>query len=166
MGMEAVVKSHSYQAATEVCLAIGDLGMVRGQVRDMARGKNLLSQKEMIRLHDEKTGRLISAAILAGAFMGGLKDDEQIEELRWFGVLLGRAFQVKDDILDFEGDPDLLGKAVGKDSGQGKGIVHYLGIEKSKALLTELEYSLLEIAGKFQSPKFVDVVEYVVRRDI
>jgi geranylgeranyl pyrophosphate synthase len=80
-------------------------------------------------------------------------------------VLLGRAFQVRDDILDYEGNEALVGKLVGKDVAKGKGIVAFMGIEKAKTLLAELEYALLDIASSFQTAKFSDIVEYITRRE-
>ena len=76
--------------------------MVRGQISDIASGQMDLDQKEIIRLHDEKTGKLMTAPFIVGAILAGVEDNQMIEQLRWFGILLGRAFQVRDDILDFE----------------------------------------------------------------
>ena len=78
------------------------MGMVRGQISDIASGQMDLDQKEIIRLHDEKTGKLMTAPFIVGAILAGVEDHQMIEQLRWFGILLGRAFQVRDDILDFE----------------------------------------------------------------
>jgi geranylgeranyl pyrophosphate synthase len=72
---------------------------------------------------------------------------------------------VRDDILDHEGRAENTGKAVGKDAAQKKGIVSYMGIEKTKKLLQELEYGLIDITNNFQTSKFADIVEYVVRRE-
>lgn len=54
---------------------------------------------------------------------------------------------------------------IGKDVAKGKGIVAFMGIEKAKNLLAELEYALLEISATFQTAKFSDIVEYIVRRE-
>lgn len=123
-----------------------------------------LDQKEMIRLHDEKTGKLFTSSLLIGTILAGVEDPQTIEQLRWFGILLGRAFQVRDDILDFEGSSEIVGKKTGKDVANKKGIVAFMGIEKSKKLLADLEYTLLETANSFQTSKFSDIVEYVVGR--
>lgn len=99
------------------------------------------------------------------ALLAGVEDGQIFDQIRWFWVLLGRAFQVKDDILDYEWRSDSMGKTVGKDLSQKKGIVSYMGIEKTKKLLQELEYGLIDITNNFQTSKFADIVEYVVRRE-
>lgn len=60
-----------------------------------------LALGELLRIHDEKTGVFIAASLLIGAYLAHISDDE-IEALRHFGMLLGRAFQIRDDILDVE----------------------------------------------------------------
>jgi geranylgeranyl pyrophosphate synthase len=72
---------------------------------------------------------------------------------------------VRDDILDHEGRTESTGKSVGKDISKKKGIVSYMGIEKTKKLLQELEYGLIDITNNFQTSKFADIVEYVVQRE-
>jgi geranylgeranyl pyrophosphate synthase len=164
MGIECLAEAKNMQVITELTHAIGDMGMVRGQIRDVMDDQLAMDQKEMIRLHDEKTGKLFTASLVIGATLAWVEDKQTIDQLKWFWVLLGRAFQVRDDILDFEGEADDLGKAVRKDVGKEKGIVAFMGIEKSKKLLHDLEYALLEIANGFQTSKFTDIVEYIVAR--
>ena len=165
MGLEALSYARSPEVMTEITKAIGDMGMVRGQIRDVLADHMQMNQREIIRLHDEKTGRLIWASLLTWAILWGMQDVATLERFRWFGVLLGRAFQVRDDILDFEWDEATLGKTVGKDVAKGKGIVAFMGIMKAQNLLAELEFALLDIASSFQTAKFSDIVEYITRRE-
>lgn len=165
MGIECLALSGDTRVISEIANAIGDMGMVRGQVRDVLSDHMSMEQKDIIRLHDEKTWRLISASLLVGAILGGMQDQTTIDRFRWFGVLMGRAFQVRDDILDYEGDEATVGKLVGKDVAKGKGIVAFMGIERAKTLLAELEFALLDIASSFQTAKFSDIVEYITRRE-
>jgi geranylgeranyl diphosphate synthase, type II len=60
-----------------------------------------LTLEELLRIHDEKTGVFIAASLILGAYLGNISDDK-IDSLRHFGMLLGRAFQIRDDILDVE----------------------------------------------------------------
>ncbi len=165
MGIECLALSGDTRVISEIANAIGDMGMVRGQVRDVLSDHMSMEQKDIIRLHDEKTWRLISASLLVGAILGGMQDQTTIDRFRWFGVLMGRAFQVRDDILDYEGDEATVWKLVGKDVAKGKGIVAFMGIERAKTLLAELEFALLDIASSFQTAKFSDIVEYITRRE-
>ncbi|MGQ9683710.1 MAG: polyprenyl synthetase family protein [Anaerolineae bacterium] len=75
-----------------------------------------------------KTASLFAASCEAGAVLGKAPDD-RVEQLREYGRLLGLAFQIVDDILDFTGDEGSLGKPVGSDLRQGIAtlpIHHYL----------------------------------------
>jgi geranylgeranyl pyrophosphate synthase len=64
MGIECLAQSNHVKVISEISKAIGDMGMVRGQIRDVMTDATALNQKEMIRLHDEKTGRLISSSLV------------------------------------------------------------------------------------------------------
>lgn len=165
MGMWCLALSWDANVIHEIAEMIGDMGMVRGQIRDVLDDHMKMEQKDIIRLHDEKTGKLISGSLLVWALLWGMQDKQTLDRFRWFWVLLGRAFQVRDDILDYEGDSALIGKTTGKDVAKGKGIVAFMGIEKAKTLLAELEYALLDIASSFQTAKFSDIVEYITRRE-
>jgi geranylgeranyl pyrophosphate synthase len=164
MGIECLAQARNADVILEMTQAIGDMGMVRGQVRDIGEDYAIIDQKDIIRLHDEKTGKLFTASLLIGANLAGSRDTHMIEQLRWFGVLLGRAFQVRDDILDYEWDSDIVGKTLGKDRAMHKGIVAFMGIDRAKKLLSDLEYTLIETSNTFQTSKFADIVEYVVGR--
>jgi geranylgeranyl pyrophosphate synthase len=78
-----------------------------------------LSLDDLLRIHDEKTGIFIAASLVIGAYAASASE-EAILQMREFGILLGRAFQIRDDILDVEGDALELGKKVGKDIGKKK----------------------------------------------
>lgn len=92
----------------------GPAGMVGGQVLDMAGETRKLTLEELEEVHKLKTGKLISFAIHAGAYLAGASE-EQREHLNTFAYYLGLIFQVQDDILDIVGDAEKLGKAVGSD---------------------------------------------------
>lgn len=80
-------------------------------------------------------------------------------------MLLGRSFQIRDDILDAEGYAHLVGKNVGKDISSGKGIVALVGIEASKDLLASYESEMIACVREFKNEKFVDIISFVVKRD-
>lgn len=148
----------------EISHALGDLGVVRWQVRDTLIDQETLSLEELLRLHDEKTGGFIAASILAGALAAGATK-KRLEKFRTFGMLLGRAFQIRDDILDAEGDAKKMGKQVHKDAALGKGIVTLCGGEYAKSLLREIESSMHTLCEWFDDKKWFDVVDFVVHRD-
>ncbi len=121
---------------SELARAAGLGGMVGGQMLDLAAegrfddGTPLkLSEQEILTLQSMKTGALLRFACRAGALLGKA-DADMLARLDRFGVVIGRAFQIADDLLDVESDTATLGKAAGKDAAAGKGtLVSILGID-------------------------------------
>ncbi|MBS0396121.1 MAG: polyprenyl synthetase family protein, partial [Proteobacteria bacterium] len=98
----------------------GTQGMAGGQAIDLGAVGRVLSTAEVEEMHRRKTGALIGASVgLAVALAPGLKDEARAALAR-FAAALGLAFQIVDDILDVEGDPALLGKAVHADEARHK----------------------------------------------
>ncbi|MFB4164604.1 polyprenyl synthetase family protein [Alteribacillus sp. JSM 102045] len=103
----------------ELAKAAGAEGMVGGQAADLdGEGKDL-SIEELEYIHRHKTGDLLSFSIVAGGILGEAPNAD-MECIRAFSRELGLVFQIKDDILDIEGDSEEMGKAAGSDEGRGK----------------------------------------------
>nr|WP_248560273.1 farnesyl diphosphate synthase [Niallia sp. NCCP-28] len=129
--------------------AAGPEGMVGGQVADMEGEEKKLSQKELEYIHIHKTGKLLAASVLLGAVLSK-GNKQQLQQLTNFAQHLGLAFQIRDDILDLEGDEALIGKPVGSDAYNQKSTYPALltmdgakkeldtHINKAKAILSEL----------------------------
>jgi farnesyl diphosphate synthase len=99
---------------------------------------NERSEEQILTLQSMKTGALIRFACRAGAVLGGAPA-AQLAALDAYGVALGQAFQIADDLLDVEGDPTALGKATGKDFAAGKAtLVTLLGRAGAHARLDAL----------------------------
>lgn len=104
----------------DLAKASGPEGMIAGQILDMeGEKKATLSLEELEWIHEHKTGKLISFAITAGAYLAGATI-EQLQQLEKFAYYLGLIFQVQDDILDVIGDPEKMGKPVGSDHSNEK----------------------------------------------
>lgn len=103
------------QLVIEMAKAAGTEGMVGGQVADMKGEEKYLTLDELEYIHVHKTGRMIEFSVHAGALMSGANEFE-IENLLAFAHHLGLAFQIRDDILDIEGNEELIGKPVGSDA--------------------------------------------------
>jgi farnesyl diphosphate synthase len=85
-----------------------------------------------------KTGALLTASAEMGAVIGRANAAGR-SALRSYGILLGQAFQIADDLLDVESDPATLGKATGKDSGMGKAtLVGLMGVDEARERLAGL----------------------------
>ncbi|MBU8975056.1 MULTISPECIES: (2E,6E)-farnesyl diphosphate synthase [unclassified Lysobacter] len=134
-----------------LAVASGAAGMCGGQALDLAATGNgaSLPVQALERLHSLKTGALIRAAVRMGALCGGASGDE-IERLDRYAAALGLAFQVRDDILDIEGDSATLGKTAGKDIAQDKATFPALiGLDASRARLDELRRAMDEALAPF-----------------
>ncbi|MBE6053544.1 MAG: polyprenyl synthetase family protein [Clostridium sartagoforme] len=101
-------------ASREIAEATGPEGMIGGQVVDIINEKKNISKEELIYMHNKKTGELIRASIVSAAILANAPNKD-IEILNDFGLKLGLAFQIKDDILDIVGDVSKLGKNINCD---------------------------------------------------
>ena len=131
----------------ELARASGAAGMCAGQALDMAATGQVLDLGRLERLHSLKTGALIRAAVRMGAISAGASQAE-IRPLDVYANALGLAFQIRDDILDVEGDATQLGKTAGKDLAQGKSTYPgLLGMERSRQRLQELSSEMAAALG-------------------
>ena len=89
--------------------------MVGGQVADMEGEAKNLTLEELQYIHENKTAKLLAFSIISGAILARAPE-EDIEKLRQYAYHLGIAFQIRDDILDIEGNEDVIGKPVGSDT--------------------------------------------------
>jgi len=151
----------------QIASAVGYRGMIEGQMRDIASENSVLSLKELEELHALKTGALIEASVYSGAILGG-DSAEQIDQLGIYAKNIGLAFQIKDDILNVEGDPALLGKAVGTDKTRQKNTYPFLmGLEKSRSFAEELVIRALQAVESFdgRADPLRAIANYIVQRN-
>lgn len=148
----------------ELAGASGTTGMVGGQVMDLAAEGRKVDLKELEEIHRRKTGALLRAAVRLGAISAGAKPDH-VATLSQYAEALGLAFQIKDDILDVEGDKDKLGKNVGSDVSKDKSTYpSILGLERSKILLEEQVMKATKLAQDFgQQGKILQDLAVFVR---
>ncbi|MBF0183079.1 MAG: polyprenyl synthetase family protein [Magnetococcales bacterium] len=109
----------SLQLIALLARAAGMAGMVGGQMLDMVSEKQEISLSQLRKLHACKTGALIQASCITGAWLAGgaMVFRDRFAE---YGSAIGLAFQITDDILDETGDSRLLGKATGQDQQSSK----------------------------------------------
>jgi farnesyl diphosphate synthase len=127
----------------ELARAAGIGGMAGGQMLDLAaegrfEPRRDMKENEIAMLQAMKTGALLRFACRAGAILGKA-DTSALAALDRFGVAIGKAFQIADDLLDVEGNTATLGKAAGKDAAAGKAtLVAVLGVKGAHARLDAL----------------------------
>lgn len=100
--------------------ASGSLGMAGGQALDLQAAGKVTDLESLQQIHSMKTGALIEAAVLMGAYTAGISDNGQIKLLSGYARALGLGFQIHDDILDVVSDTATLGKKTGADEINGK----------------------------------------------
>jgi geranylgeranyl diphosphate synthase type II len=107
------------QVLVEITEAAGVHGMVGGQAADMASEGTAVDLPTVELIHIRKTGRLIRAAVRAGAVLGKARPD-QLRRLTRYGEFLGLAFQITDDLLDAESTTAVTGKVPRRDQARQK----------------------------------------------
>lgn len=125
--------------------ASGVGGMAGGQMLDLAaEGRFVQNRAQTFTEHDVrtlqgmKTGALLRFACQAGGILAAAAPPQRLS-LERYGIAVGQAFQIADDLLDLEGDPALVGKQTGKDAAAGKAtMVSVLGVASAKARLKAL----------------------------
>ncbi|MCP4117783.1 MAG: polyprenyl synthetase family protein [Desulfobacteraceae bacterium] len=151
--------------------AAGVDGMIEGQMLDMLsqdRDAAALpsSLDHLEKIHTLKTGMMIKASVLSGAVSAGAGPDTQ-ERLAVYAEKVGLAFQVKDDILDVEGDPAVMGKPAGSDEAKNKMTYPALmGLEPSKGYAEELVNEAVEALNNFDEKALPlrAIAEYILQR--
>ena len=135
---------NALKASKIISESAGAEGMIGGQVVDiLCENKEDVTLEELEYMHSKKTGALIKASIISGAVLAGASK-EDIDKLSCFGDKLGLAFQIKDDILDVEGNVEKMGKNPNHDMNKNNFITKF-GLEKCKEMCEELTNECMEI---------------------
>lgn len=129
--------------------AAGSERLIGGQMEDLLAEKKVdATDDELDFIHHNKTGAMITAALLAGGRCGGATE-VHVDYLRQAGKHLGLAFQIVDDILDATADSATLGKTAGKDARAGKTTYVTLhGVEASRQQAREQTDAALALLGR------------------
>lgn len=143
------------KAASFIAKCSGVYGMIGGQVIDLQNEGKDISEELLIRLYKDKTAALLRAAAVGGAILAGA-DEVKINFANQFAEKVGLAFQIVDDILDFEGDEAVLGKPVGSDEKNNKKTyVAFHGIDNAKEDAKTLTTKALEALENFDDTEFL-----------
>ncbi len=133
---------------SELSVAAGMHGMVRGQVDDIEAEQGDISIEELEAIHFYKTAKLIEYSLVAGAILANASDQDIIH-LKQFAKHIGIAFQIQDDILDIEGDEQVIGKPVGSDIDNFKSTYPaILGLAGAKAHLASHDEAARQALSK------------------
>jgi geranylgeranyl diphosphate synthase type II len=132
----------------EIAQAAGICGMVGGQALDVLSGKSVSDENTLYEIHRRKTGSLIVAAVKSGAIIFNARKDK-IQALAEYGINVGLAFQIADDILNVEGDRELMGKETGSDAAHNKlTYPSLLGLDLAKEKLAKyIDAAVASLSG-------------------
>lgn len=147
----------------------GPDGMNGGQMIDMESQNRTIDGERLKKLDLLKTSCLISAACMLGCVAADA-DDEKIKAAEKYGEYLGLAFQIRDDIIDVEGDPAKVGKTIGKDAEANKSTYTSLyGVEQAKIacrrMTSDAIASLSAFGDNFASALLSDFASRLANRD-
>ena len=132
----------------------GELGMVGGQVLDLAGEDTVLTEDEVHTIHNLKTSALIRAACQMGvAAAGGTQ--AQMDAARDYAQALGMAFQIRDDMLDVLGNAEKMGKRTGMDEHKNTFVTLY-GVGKCSQLVEEYTKRACAALSIFDGAQFLD----------
>ena len=147
--------------------ASGQGGMAGGQMLDLLAETGTPDLAETRKMQELKTGALIQAAAMMGAIAGG-GDEKLVKAVERFSSHLGLAFQIADDLLDYQADAEQIGKPAGRDAVQGKAsFVEFLGLAEARAkadsLIDEACASLDDYGA--QADGLRGLADFVINRD-
>ena len=135
--------------------AAGPAGMVAGQILDLEGEEKSLSYDEILTLESLKTGRMIEAAARLGAIAAGSSAAEETAAAE-YAKALGLAFQIRDDVLDVQGNEAEFGKPIGSDQENGKStFVSLKGVPACKDLIQSLTDQAITCLKPFSGNAFL-----------
>ncbi len=148
--------------------ASGSIGMAGGQAIDLGAVGQKISLAELENMHLHKTGALISASVRLGFLAAGVTDSGLAQRLDTYARSVGLAFQVQDDILDVEGNTEVIGKPQGSDQDRDKPTYpNLLGMDAAKATAQRLCDSALDSLAILdaRADTLRELARYIVQRD-
>lgn len=148
-------------------LATASSKMVNGQVLDLQAEGKKITQDALESIHRNKTGALITAAVMMAAVTLFDGTDQAIPKLREYGQAIGLAFQVQDDILDIVSETEVLGKTAGKDQQVEKSTYPALmGLEQAKAYAQDLHNQAIGALAYFgdQAEQLSQITQFLLSR--
>jgi len=152
--------------ACEISAAAGYRGMVGGQALDVRAGGKKGNLESLCAIHRHKTGALLRVSLRTGAILAGA-DNGALAALSAYGERIGLAFQIADDILNIEGDSELMGKKTGSDAALGKvTFPQLLGIDVSRARAAELVREAISLIDGFgdRATPLKAIAKYILDR--
>ena len=154
------------KACQYLAKASGKHGMIIGQVADMELKRENQTINDLTFTNKNKTGALIKASIVTPALITN-QSQELIDGLEKYADYIGMAFQLKDDLLEYEGDEGTLGKSIDSDNRNNKKTyIRFMGYEKTEKELEKLYKKSIEILKKtgIEHDLIYEMTEFIFKR--
>ena len=139
----------------------GAMGMIAGQIYDVKQKNYDVDADYLRKMHSLKTGRLIELPLDFACLVANKPED--YDDVKEFGQQLGIAYQIKDDILDYYGDFEKIGKLPSDED-----MITYLsfyGIEECEELLKQHTFNAITVAKRLNNNLLEDFANYLLKRD-
>ena len=162
------MKTAAVKMMMHVAACSGSEGMIGGQVVDLESEGQTIDEETVRYMYTLKTGALLTAPALIAINAAEAEGTPEAEHILSYTKATGLAFQIKDDILDIEGDTSVLGKAVGRDEKEDKrSMAAVKGIAYCKKLLDELTLQAVSDAEFFREKGIFlkEMAEYLLKRN-
>ena len=151
---------------SELANACGYQGMVEGQMLDMLSNNDKFTLEELDIMHNLKTGELIKTSLILGGRLAQY-DENRLKAIKDFGIKIGLAFQITDDIIDIESPSEISGKNQGSDILEKK--ITYpalIGVDKAKKRASILIDEAIEYLSIFSedTAHLKELAHYIIKR--
>lgn len=171
VGLEGVSKANDINRAVKALKILADkagvFGMVGGQVADIEAVKKKVDLEQLDYINERKTGALIEASMMIGAVLAGATD-EAVKQIETAASKIGRAFQIKDDILDVTSTSEVLGKPILSDEKNNKSTyVTLLGIDDAMDKVKKLSDEAMNELDKFENKNefLIELIQNLISRE-
>ena len=161
-------KNSQLELISMIAKSIGAGGMAGGQSLDLDSENKKLDPLSVEHMYMLKTGKLLKASILAPTYFRSLSE-EKVLALNNFSEFIGVAFQIQDDLIEAEGDPDTIGKSIKSDKKKNKAAYPILfGLDESKNRVDELYQSACDALKVFgdSSDSLREMAKIIIHRKL
>ena len=159
--------NHKIELIKTLSKCSGHSGLAGGQYSDLTFENKNISKSNIIKMQKNKTGELFGFCCECVGIIKGIKGKKR-KELKEIGINIGLLFQIVDDLIDFRGDPKIVGKPTKSDNKKGKAtLVNLLGYKRTLIFAKNLKKKIVRQINKYgyKANDLLDSVEFILERE-